>query len=177
MAEEREPNNGGEGASGNNTPPRLSPQTNAYALLGVVRHLVLSRPRTRLPLTSNRGLSISCLLSMGLSGENPYTHIREFEDVCATCRDGRTSNETIHLNLFPFSLKDRAKVWLNSLPPNSITTWLDLQAEFLTKFFPLHRTQALQKKISNFAQKPNESFLSSLGAFQGTLESMSTSWL
>ena len=83
----------------------------------------------------------------GLERENPYTHIREFEDVCTTCRDGKTSNETIHLNLFPFSLKDRAKVWLNSQPPNSITTWLDLQAEFLTKFFPLHRTQASKSKF------------------------------
>ena len=156
MAEEREHNNG-EGAGRIITPPRLSLKQMLMPTRSSTASCLVP-PADSATFNFKPGVINLLPTFHGLERENPYTHIREFEDVCATCRDGKTSNETIHLNLFPFSLKDRAKVWLNSLPPNSITTWLDLQAEFLTKFFPLHRTQALQKQISNFAQKPNESF-------------------
>ena len=44
----------------------------------------------------------------------------------------------MRLKLFPFTLKDKAKIWLNSLSPRSIQTWTDLKAEFLKKFFPTH---------------------------------------
>ncbi|MED6120823.1 hypothetical protein PIB30_024543 [Stylosanthes scabra] len=40
------------------------------------------------------------------------------------------------LTLFPFSLRDRAKEWFQVQPQESITTWADLVAKFLTKFFP-----------------------------------------
>nr|CAN66096.1 hypothetical protein VITISV_041484 [Vitis vinifera] len=54
--------------------------------------------------------------------------------------------------------KDKAKVWLNSLRPRSIRSWTDLQAEFLKKFFPTHRTNGLKRQISNFSAKENEKF-------------------
>ncbi|RVW58680.1 hypothetical protein CK203_102762 [Vitis vinifera] len=53
---------------------------------------------------------------------------------------------------------DKAKIWLNSLRPRSIRTWTDLQAEFLKKFFPTHRTNGLKRQISNFLAKENEKF-------------------
>ncbi|KAL6324703.1 hypothetical protein AAG906_015286 [Vitis piasezkii] len=67
----------------------------------------------------------------GMESENPYTHIKEFED-------------------------NKAKIWLNSLRSRSIRTWTDLQAEFLKKFFPTHRTNGLKRQISNFSAKENE---------------------
>ncbi|RVW61687.1 Retrovirus-related Pol polyprotein from transposon 17.6 [Vitis vinifera] len=42
--------------------------------------------------------------------------------------------------------------------PRSIRTWTDLQAEFLKKFFPTHRTNGLKRQISNFSAKENEKF-------------------
>ena len=101
------------------------------------------------------------------SGKTPYDHIREFENICLTCRDGNVSNETIHLTLFPFSLKDSAKRWLNALLPRSISSWLELQAKFLMNFFPLHRTQGIQKQISNFSQRANETFYGAWERFKG----------
>ncbi|RVW11767.1 hypothetical protein CK203_089750 [Vitis vinifera] len=62
------------------------------------------------------------------------------------------------------SMRDRmhppykAKIWLNSLRPRSIRTWTDLQAEFLKKFFPTHRTNGLKRQISNLSAKENEKF-------------------
>nr|CAN69106.1 hypothetical protein VITISV_000458 [Vitis vinifera] len=76
----------------------------------------------------------------GMESENPYSHIKEFEEVCNTFQEGGASIDLMRLKLFPFTLKDKAKIWLNSLRPRSIRTWTDLQAEFLKKFFPTHRT-------------------------------------
>ncbi|KAL6325872.1 hypothetical protein AAG906_038361 [Vitis piasezkii] len=70
----------------------------------------------------------------GMESENPYGHIKEFEDVCNTFREGGASIDLMRLKLFPFTLKDKAKIWLNSLRPRSIRTWTDLQAEFLKKY-------------------------------------------
>ena len=70
----------------------------------------------------------------GMEHENPYQHIKELEDVCNTFQEGRASIDLMRLKLFPFTLKDKAKVWLNSLRPRSIRSWTDLQAEFLKKF-------------------------------------------
>ncbi|KAL6345179.1 hypothetical protein AAG906_013663 [Vitis piasezkii] len=51
----------------------------------------------------------------GMDCENPYQHIKEFEET-------------------------------------------DLQAEFLKKFFPTHKTNGLKRQISNFSAKENEKF-------------------
>ena len=82
-----------------------------------------------------------------MESENPYAHIKEFEDVCNTFQEGGAS-----IDLMSF------KIWLNSLRPRSIRSWIDLQAEFLKKFFLTHRTNGLKWKISNFSDKENEKF-------------------
>jgi len=48
----------------------------------------------------------------GLDLENPYLHLKEFEEVCNTYNDSNCSMNTIRLKLFPFSSKDKAKTWL-----------------------------------------------------------------
>ncbi|RVW39357.1 hypothetical protein CK203_096153 [Vitis vinifera] len=50
----------------------------------------------------------------GMENENPYTHIKDFEEVCHTFQEGAASIDLMRLKLFPFTLKDKAKVWLNS---------------------------------------------------------------
>ncbi|RVW37778.1 hypothetical protein CK203_101711 [Vitis vinifera] len=82
----------------------------------------------------------------------------EFEEVWNTFREGGASIDLMRLKLFPFTLKDKAKIWLYSLRPRSIRNWVDLQAEFLKKFFPTHRTNGLKREISNFSAKENEKF-------------------
>ncbi|KAJ9693899.1 hypothetical protein PVL29_009727 [Vitis rotundifolia] len=94
----------------------------------------------------------------GMESENPYSHINKFEEVCNTFQEGGASIDLMRLKLFCFTLKDKAKIWLNSLRLRSIQTWTDLQAEFLKKFFPTHRTNGLKRQISNFSAKENEKF-------------------
>ena len=57
-----------------------------------------------------------------------------------------------------FSLKDKAKHWLNTLEPNSITTWAQLQQEFLKKYFPRGKTNQFRRAITTFAQLDGEQF-------------------
>ena len=48
----------------------------------------------------------------GMESENPYAHIKEFEDVCNTFQEGGASIDLMRLKLFPFILKDKAKICL-----------------------------------------------------------------
>jgi len=71
---------------------------------------------------------IQLLLSFhGLDLENPYLHLKEFEEVCNTYNDSNCSMNTIRLKLVSFSLKDKAKTWLQNLRPGSIRAWDEMQ--------------------------------------------------
>nr|GEX90393.1 DNA-directed DNA polymerase [Tanacetum cinerariifolium] len=67
-------------------------------------------------------------------------------------------NTTIKLLLFPFSLEGEARIWLDKEPPRSILTWEDLVSKFINQFFPPSKTTYLRNEITNFLQKPNETF-------------------
>ncbi|KAL5574187.1 hypothetical protein UlMin_023784 [Ulmus minor] len=64
----------------------------------------------------------------GLEREDPYMHVKEFLEICSTFRFQNFSDESVRLRLFPFSLKDKAKAWLNTLPARTITNWDQLEA-------------------------------------------------
>ena len=92
----------------------------------------------------------------GLESENPYLHLRDFEEVCNTYTDQNCSMNIIRLKLFPFSLKDKFKTWLQNLRSGSIRTWNNMQEQFLKKFFPPHRTNSFKRQITSFTQKNGE---------------------
>ena len=46
----------------------------------------------------------------GMENENPYTHIRDFEEVCITFKEGITDMDLMKLKAFPLTLKDKAKI-------------------------------------------------------------------
>ena len=102
----------------------------------------------------------------GLDREDPYMHVKEFLDICSTFKFQNFSDESVRLRLFPFSLKDKAKGWLNSQPPGSITSWDELVRKFLSKFFPMSRTNSLRRNISDFRQKDDEQFYESWERFK-----------
>ena len=81
----------------------------------------------------------------GMENENPYSHIREFEEVCNTFKEETATVDLMRLKPFPFTLKDKVKFWLNFLRPRSIRNWIEIQAEFLKKFFSTHYNKQLGK--------------------------------
>ena len=105
----------------------------------------------------------------GMSTEDPNLHIHNFLEICDTLKINGVNDEAIRLRLFPFSLKDKAKAWLISLPSNSITTWTDLANRFLQKFFPPAKTGKLRNEIMTFAQLDNEPFYESWERFRDLL--------
>ena len=92
----------------------------------------------------------------GMENENPYIHIREFEEVCTTFVEGAINMDLLKLKAFPLTLKDKAKIWINSIRPRTIRNWTELQAKFLKKFFNEHRTNSLKRQIYTFAAHDNE---------------------
>nr|GEV87940.1 reverse transcriptase domain-containing protein [Tanacetum cinerariifolium] len=90
--------------------------------------------------------------------QDPHNHLRFFNKVTSTFRHPEVPNTTIKLLLFPFSLEGQARIWLDKEPPRSILTWEDLVSKFINQFFPPSKTTYLQNEITNFLQKPNETF-------------------
>ena len=105
----------------------------------------------------------------GMENENPYTHIKYFEEVCITFKEGATDMDLLKLKAFPLTLKDKAKIWLNSLRPITIRSWAELQAEFLKKFFIAHKTNNLKRQIYTFAAHDNERFYQCWERFMETI--------
>ena len=62
----------------------------------------------------------------GVESENPYTHIREFEEVCNSFKEDITTLDFMRLKVFPLTLNDKAKIWLNSLRPRTIRNWTEM---------------------------------------------------
>ncbi|CAN6459149.1 unnamed protein product [Victoria cruziana] len=74
--------------------------------------------------------TISMLPSFhGFASEDPYRHLDEFLDACATVKISHVDDGALRLRLFPFSLKERARDWLKSIPPKAISMFEALEGE------------------------------------------------
>jgi hypothetical protein len=76
---------------------------------------------------------------LGLTHENPYDFLSEFQTICSTIQLMGFTKDALKMHLFIFAFKDRAKHWFQSFEPNSITSnepnsiasWDQLQQLFL----------------------------------------------
>ena len=105
----------------------------------------------------------------GMENENPYTHIRDFEEVCITFKEGTIDMDLLKLKAFPLTLKDKAKIWLNSLRPRTIRSLAELQAKFLKKFFSTTNTNSLKRQIYTYSAYDNEKFYQCWERFMETI--------
>ncbi|KAL2938558.1 Elongation factor Ts [Bienertia sinuspersici] len=70
------------------------------------------------------------------------------------------------MNLFMFSLTEKALDWLDLFLPNSLTTWDQVTVACLCKFIPLEKMTGLRSKIENFEEEPNESLYDEWARFE-----------
>ena len=164
--EQNEPHRGRNGNNERNQAPTPFIQPNdpftlleEFALPPTVVQTAIRRP----PIQANNFELKSVTLQMlqnilfhGLPHENPNMHLTNFLKVCDTIKYNGVTEEALRLRLFPLSLGDRAKHWLTSQPPDSITSWNDLVQKFLTKFFPPSKIGQLVQKINTFGQLEGE---------------------
>jgi hypothetical protein len=69
---------------------------------------------------------IAMAQSLSFSGkedENPYLHIRDFEQTCDCLRIEGISDKTLRWKLFPFSLKGKARQWYNKIVGKKQGDW------------------------------------------------------
>ncbi|CAN6716294.1 unnamed protein product [Malus baccata var. baccata] len=105
----------------------------------------------------------------GLPNEDPLAHIKEFYNVMSGLPLQRVSEANLRMRVFPYTLKDRAKGWLMTLPPGSLTTWDAVAKKFLEKFFSTQKTATLRGQIFNFKQDDGEPFNECWERFKGLL--------
>jgi hypothetical protein len=90
-------------------------------------------------------------------GENPYKHLQDFEEICATLMISGMNHETLKWKAFPFSLMGWAKEWY-SLQVNSCHgSWVILEDQFCFTCFLLSNITDFHNEVLNFGQKEGES--------------------
>jgi hypothetical protein len=88
--------------------------------------------------------------------ENPYSHLREFEQICACLHIEGMSYETLRWKLFPFSLIEKAKHWYRHHVKRSKGNWEALSSSFCLQFFPIYKVVKLRVELLTFKQQKNE---------------------
>ncbi|KAK9031635.1 hypothetical protein V6N11_055928 [Hibiscus sabdariffa] len=92
----------------------------------------------------------------GSPTENARQHLKSFLEICNSFKIHGVSNDVLKLKLFPYSLRDKAKVWLNNLQPCSLQSWTELCRSFLAKFSYTNMTNHLRNQITSFRQEDDE---------------------
>ena len=76
----------------------------------------------------------------GLPHEEPNVHLATFLEIADTVKMNGVAEDVIKMRLFLFSLRDKARGWLQSLQSCSINSLKELAQRFLLKFFPPSKT-------------------------------------
>ena len=58
----------------------------------------------------------------GLPLEDPHQFLAEFLQICDTVKTNGVNPEVYRLMLFPFAVRDRARIWLDSQPKESLNS-------------------------------------------------------
>ena len=83
----------------------------------------------------------------GLLQEDPNLFIANFLQICDIVKTNRVQPEVYRLLLFPFAVRDRAKLWLDFQSKESLDTWDKVVTGFLTKFFSLQKLTKLRVDV------------------------------
>ncbi|GKE80057.1 DNA-directed DNA polymerase, partial [Tanacetum coccineum] len=83
----------------------------------------------------------------GLKSKNPIHHIKHYLSIVDNIQANGATMDTSRLRFFHFSLKGKAKEWLDETPPAQIMTWEHFVSRFLDYFFPAGRTSFLRDMI------------------------------
>ncbi|GKD52758.1 reverse transcriptase domain-containing protein [Tanacetum coccineum] len=106
----------------------------------------------------------------GVESENPFQHLKLFLSIVDNIQVDGATKDASRLRFFHFTLKGKAKEWLDRLPPGRVTTWEQLVSQFLNKFFPPECTTFIRDKILRFRQENDEPIKDAWRRFQDLLQ-------
>ena len=92
----------------------------------------------------------------GHPAKDPNVHLIRFLRMENTVKLNGVRPKVIKLRLFPFSLRDIAATWYESLPYGSVDTWEELVEAYLGRFFPPSLTSERRREIIVFQQGEDE---------------------
>jgi len=92
----------------------------------------------------------------GKAHEDGSADLQHFLEICSTFTMSGVPRDAILLRRFPFSLLERAKQWFYATKEKN-TMWALCSMNFLAKFFPMGKINALRGKITSFQQQHDES--------------------
>ncbi|KAK1684673.1 hypothetical protein QYE76_045521 [Lolium multiflorum] len=92
----------------------------------------------------------------GTEKESVVEHMNELSTLSSLFSDDIKMRTYFVAKIFPFSLKDDAKIWYNSLPPDSIDSPSCLLDVFFRKYFPASAQHIALQKIYSFDQEDGE---------------------
>jgi hypothetical protein len=107
-----------------------------------------------------RSYFISFVRELNFAGgldKNPYKHLQDFEEICATLVISGMNHETLKWKAFPFSLMGWAKQWHKLHVSSCYGSWVILKDQFCFAFFSLSKIIDLHNEVLNFSQKEGES--------------------
>ena len=93
----------------------------------------------------------------GHPSKDPNEHLGKFLRMANAVKLNGVNPDLIKLHMFPFSLRDIAASWFESLPYGSVSNWEELVEAYLTRFFPHALTSERIGEIIAFKKKEDES--------------------
>ncbi|KAK1626647.1 hypothetical protein QYE76_000962 [Lolium multiflorum] len=92
----------------------------------------------------------------GTEKESDVEHMNELSTLSSLFSDDVKMRTYFVAKIFPFSLKDDAKIWYNNLPPDSIDSPSCLLDVFFRKYFPASAQHIALQRIYSFDQEDGE---------------------
>ncbi|XP_047961385.1 uncharacterized protein LOC125206134 [Salvia hispanica] len=105
----------------------------------------------------------------GRATEDANRHLSKFVEISNTLKLNGVDDDAIRVRLFPFSLTDSAKEWFECMPREKVSTWKDIVAAFLDKYYPSGTILKLKSEIFQFIQGHDEPLYEAFARFKALL--------
>ncbi|GJZ92680.1 hypothetical protein Tco_0664745 [Tanacetum coccineum] len=82
-----------------------------------------------------------------------HEHVERVLDIVSFFNIPRVSHDAVMLRVFPVTLTEAAKRWVDCLSPGTVDSWDLLKKAFIQRYCPPSKTVKQLEKIHNFKQE------------------------
>ncbi|XP_047965041.1 uncharacterized protein LOC125209485 [Salvia hispanica] len=106
---------------------------------------------------------------MHIQTEDVNRYLLKFVEIANNLKLYNVQDDAIRVRLFPFSLIDSAKELFECMPTKRVSTWKDMVAAFLDKYYPSGTILKLKSEIFRFMQGHDEPLHEAFARFKALL--------